>query len=241
MLSAESINKTYGSLHVLQNVNVNLEPGKITALIGPSGSGKTTLLKALSLLDPPDTGTVCVDTFKYNFPLGKLGADRPWPYVTVVFQQLFLWPHLTLKENILLPLRVSKKNYDTAYLNELVDLFEMKAFIDRYPNQASLGQRQRVALTRALVLNARYVLLDEITSSLDVEQVNVILSHLRTVRDKGIGILAITHLLHFARHLADQIIFMDAGKIVEAGGVEVIDNPQNERLKKFLSLIESAM
>jgi len=116
----------------------------------------------------------------------------------------------------------------------------MRSFMDRFPNEASLGQRQRVALARALVLEPAYILLDEITSSLDVEQIALILSELKTLRDRGIGILAVTHLLHFASEAADQIIFMDGGVVLESGGRQVLTNPQHERVKRFLSVIEAA-
>lgn len=241
MLTGERITKSFGTRTVLRGANIQVEPGKITTLIGPSGSGKTTLLRALSLLDPPDSGTISVDGTAYQFPAGRNQTVRPpWPRVTVVFQQLFLWPHLTLRQNITLPLQGRKHQDDGSYLDELVQLFDMAEFIDRFPNQASLGQRQRAALARAFVLRPEYILLDEITSSLDVEQVSAILGHLQTLRDQGIGILLITHLIGFARRAADRVVFLDDGDVLEAGGPEVIVRPAHERVQRFLSVIESA-
>lgn len=241
MLIGSDIKKAYDGQEILKGVSIELTPGKITALIGPSGSGKTTLLRALSFLEPPDSGTISIEEESYTFPLkGKEFVRPPWPHVTVVFQQLFLWPHLTLRENILLPLKDRAEKADPEYFESLIKLFEMQKFIDRYPNEASLGQRQRVALARALVLKPKYILLDEITSSLDVEQVALILSELKALRDRGIGILSITHLLHFARDAADQIVFMDSGEILEHGGREILDQPRHERVARFLSVIESA-
>jgi ABC-type polar amino acid transport system ATPase subunit len=177
----------------------------------------------------------------------------------VVFQQLFLWPHLTLLDNIKLPHQLRNKHDqkierrtssdisdktneepEQRRLEDLIELFDMKDFVNRYPNEASLGQRQRAALVRALILQPRYLLLDEITSSLDVEQIAIILSYLKRLSKKGIGILIITHLLNFAREAADKVIFVDSGQIIESGGREVLDSPKHERVKKFLSVIESA-
>lgn len=242
MLVTKNISKSFGAAHVLKGVDLEIAPGQITCLIGPSGTGKTTLLRALSLLDPPTAGSVIIEeeTFKFPLPEGVI-LKPPWPRLTVVFQQLFLWPHLTLKENILLPARNIKNAARCAQdLDKLVELFGMGHFIDRYPNQASLGQRQRVALARALMLEPTYILMDEITSSLDVEQIAKILPHLQELKKEGIGIFLITHLLGFARRAADQIAFMDDGKIVETGGPEIIDKPKSERLKQFVSTVKAA-
>lgn len=241
MLAASNITKSFGGRQIIRGVNITVEPGKITALIGPSGAGKTTLLRALSLLDCPDSGVVSVNGSTYSFPVGP--GERivpPWPRVTVVFQQLFLWPHLTLRQNITLPVENRTGRAAVSHLDELTRLFDMEEFIDRYPNQASLGQRQRAALARALVLQPELILLDEITSSLDVEQVRAILSHLQTLRDKGIGILIITHLLGFARRASDQVVFLDEGEIVEQGPPDILHSPHSERLKRFVSVVEAA-
>ncbi len=240
MLSARSIDKSFGDNHVLKNVDIDIAPGTINCLIGPSGCGKTTLLRALALLDYPEKGTVSVDDRSYGFPLQKkTKIDPPWPRVTAVFQSLFLWPHLTLRQNIMLPARNHNKEADKD-IEGLIKLFEMQGFIDNYPNQASLGQRQRVAMARALILNPHYILLDEITSALDVEQTARILTKLMHLKERDIGVFLITHAIGFAARAADQIIFMDEGRISEKGGSEVLSNPNTERLKKFLSVIELA-
>lgn len=241
MLKAYAINKSYGNTKILKDVDITVEPGEITVLIGPSGSGKTTLLKCLSLLEHPDQGTISLDGIHYNFPIPKNKQIKlPYPNLTVVFQQLFLWPHLTLRQNIILPIKKQLHKHNHDYLNELIELFDMVEFIDRYPNEVSLGQKQRTALVRALVLKPSYILLDEITSALDVEQVSKVLSHLQTLCQMGIGILIITHLIGFARRAGHNIVFLDKGKVLEAGGKEVIDSPKNGRLNQFLSVIESA-
>jgi ABC-type polar amino acid transport system ATPase subunit len=240
MLASYGIKKSLDGNEIIRGVDIEVEPGKITVLIGPSGSGKTTLLKSLSLLELPDSGRIVIDSDIYQFPLASKEVIKyPWPQVTVVFQQLFLWPHLTLYQNITMPIRKRAK-IGTSYLNELVRLFDMEDFINRYPNEVSLGQKQRTALVRSLVLNPTYILMDEITSALDVEQISKILTHLQFLKAQGIGVLITTHLIGFARRAADKVFFMENGIILESGGSELIDMPQNPRVKKFLSVIESA-
>lgn len=240
MLTGKNIVKTYRGTEILKGVNISIEPGKITSLIGPSGSGKTTLLKALSFLGTPDSGEIMIDEKKYSFPLSNNEIiTSPWPEISIVFQQLFLWPHLTIRENILLPLKVKGINRDEE-LKKFIEMFSMSDFIDNYPNQASLGQRQRAAIVRALMLKPKYLLLDEITSSLDVEQVNIILSHLGDVRDAGVGVLIVTHLINFAEQVSDRVVFLDGGQVLEEGGKEMLKNPTHPRVKKFLSMMKAA-
>lgn len=241
MLTGKKLRKSFGNVIALDDVDISIKPGQITTLIGPSGSGKTTLIRALSLLDPPDSGAISIYDKDYQFPLeNNRKIEPPWPNVTVVFQQLFLWPHMTLRENITLPLKNRNKEDSEEHLKELIKMFEMQGFIDRYPNETSLGQRQRAALARALVLNPSYILMDEITSALDVEQVSIILKHLQLLRDEGIGILVVTHLIGFARRASDQVVVIDEGKVLEIGGREVLASPKNKRVQQFLSVIESA-
>jgi len=249
MLSGESIRKGYGGVEILHGITISVNPGEITAILGPSGGGKSTLLRTLSLLDSPDCGTITCDDRHYHFPHPlKNGVRPPWPELTVVFQQLFLWPHLTLRQNIMLPLEQLRARGpvrgplpSNREVNNLLDLFELIDLADRYPNEASLGQRQRVALVRALVLRPTYLLLDEITSALDVEHVSRVLEYLRLLRAEGVGILLVTHLVGFAKSAADQIVFMDNGSILESGGSALLTAPRNERFRTFLSLVETAV
>ena len=153
MLNGTKLTKIYNGREVLKGVNIKIEPGKITSLIGPSGSGKTTLLRVLSMLDLPESGSISFNNKEYEFPLKDKNIIPPWPKISVVFQQLFIWPHLTLRKNIELPLEVRGiLEENKKYLNELYRMFKMEEFIDRFPNEASLGQRQRVALVRSLAL-----------------------------------------------------------------------------------------
>ncbi len=241
MLTATNITKSFAGRGVLNGVSAAIAPGEIVALLGPSGSGKTTLLRALALIEPPDSGRITLHDRRWDFPWPKREKRAgPWPKVTVVFQELFLWPHLSLRENILLPARnVGHQNIE-AELAEVVEALDLSGFIDRFPNEASLGQRQRIALARAALLKPDYLLLDEVTSALDIEQVHNILTFLPTLKAKGIGMLLITHHINFARRAADQILFLDGGRIVEAGPSHLLDRPQTPRLQQFLSMISAA-
>lgn len=241
MLEARNLCFNYPGKTLLKNVSLQVAEGSITAVIGPSGSGKTTLLRCLALLQPPQSGEIVVDgeVFAYPTPKGSL-VQPPWPKLTAVFQQLFLWPHLTLRQNILLPVQCRKVPRQNGDIEALIAAFDLHAFIDRYPNEASLGQRQRVAVARALMLEPRYLLLDEITSALDVEQIAKMLAYLKALRGKNTAMFMITHLLGFAREVADQVIFMDQGEIVESGNPAMLANPQTERLAAFLSVIAAA-
>jgi cystine transport system ATP-binding protein len=236
MLKASNLTKKYGERIVLDDVSLEVKLGTITSIIGPSGSGKTTLLKALSLLDLPQAGSLELDDLKYTFPIEVKDITPPWPRVSVVFQQLFVWPHLTLRKNIELPLEVRGiLNENKEYLDELYTMFDMKGFIDRFPNEASIGQRQRVALVRALALKPEYLLLDEITSSLDVEQSEIILSHLIKIKEKGVGIVMVAHDIGFAVSNADTVCFMEDGRIIKKGKpYEFLLESKNKRISSFI-------
>lgn len=230
-LSLNNIHKSYGERVILDGVNLSVEPGQINCLIGPSGAGKTTLLRIMAGLEAPDSGTLSCD-----------GAPNvTWPETTVVFQSLFLWPHMTLAENILLPARgrMTETELKTRF-EQIVTDFNLQGFVHRFPNEASGGQKQRAALARAVMLKPKYLLMDEITSALDVEQIANILIILEGLKTQGIGMLIITHLLNFAKRMADKVTFLDAGHILEEGSVSLLLQPKTDRLKEFLSLVDLA-
>ena len=230
MLTTKNITKYRQKNTVLESVGIEIKPGTITSLIGPSGAGKTTLLNVLSFSALPDIGEIVIDDKNFSFPITNGLVPKPSSTVAMVFQQLFLWPHLTLRENITLSNKMSN-----AEVEELISTFDMKEFIDRYPNQTSLGQRQRVALARAIALKPKYLLLDEVTSALDIEKIESITKYLQKLKSSGTGIVVVTHLLHFAQRISDQIVFMDKGRIIETGGKEVLSNPKESRTKEFLT------
>jgi cystine transport system ATP-binding protein len=238
MLTARSISYAVdGSRQILTDLSIAIRPGQITVLVGPSGAGKTTLLRCLAQLVHPTAGELSVDNRSYVFP-GRNNPRPPWPEVTAVFQQHFLWPHLTLRQNILLPL-VLNQRLQKERVEELIEILGLKEFVDRFPSQASLGERQRVAIARALALNPAYVLLDEITSALDVEQSCAILKHLFELKRRKIGMLLITHQLEFAKAIlerdpADQLAFLDEGRIVETGGAGCLLEPKHPRVANFV-------
>jgi ABC-type polar amino acid transport system ATPase subunit len=241
MINATQISFGYDGKKIFDDVSLRLAPGTITALLGPSGAGKTTLLKCLAGLENPQSGTLGIDATTYNFPPPPTGnPPPPWPIATVVFQQLFLWPHLSLRDNILLPVRKHDPKETTAQLEQLCSWFDMAGFIDRFPNETSRGQQQRAALARALMLKPRYLFCDEITSALDVEQVAKVLTSLEQIKAQGVGVMLITHQLGFAHRAADQILFFDQGKIIEQGTPAILDTPQTPRLQEFLNLVKAA-
>ncbi|MEK7185477.1 MAG: ATP-binding cassette domain-containing protein [Patescibacteria group bacterium] len=231
MLTTKNITKyNQEKTTVLESVDIEVKPGTITSLIGPSGAGKTTLLNVMAFSAFPDKGEITIDDKKFSFPINGELTPHASSSVAMVFQQLFLWPHLTLRENI----TISNKSSESE-VRELISAFGMEGFIDRYPNQTSLGQRQRAALARAIALKPRYLLLDEVTSALDIEQIESVVKYLEKLRSNGTGIVAVTHLLHFAKRISDQIVFMDKGRIIEIGGKEVLSDPKEARTKEFLA------
>jgi ABC-type polar amino acid transport system ATPase subunit len=235
MLQIEKICKKFAGNPVLKNISLDIKPGTITCVIGPSGAGKTTLLRTIGMLELPDSGRISIDDESYKFPLKSITGREPWPKTTIVFQQLFIWPHLTIRENILLPIGKNISSEKYKQFEKLVKTFRMNSFLDRYPNQASLGQKQRAAIVRALMLNPKYLLLDEITASLDVQQATKILSHLSLIKEQGVGILMVAHDIDFALSIADKVIFMDKGAIIKEGKpYEFLMESENSRISKFI-------
>lgn len=238
MLSCSNIKKSYGDKEIVRGVSVQFKPGTISAIIGPSGTGKSTFLRVLSLLEPADSGSIQIDGQDVHFPQEE-GSEppHPWPQLTTVFQQLFLWPHLTIRQNICLPVRKTDRVAPGGLVDQIMHELLVTEFADRYPNQVSHGQRQRAAIARAIALKPAYLLLDEITSALDVEHVGIVLDYLQRLRGEGVAIVLVTHLIGFARDAADQVIFMEHGRIEEFGTASILAEPQTARLADFLSLV----
>ena len=238
MLVGENLTKTVESKTILDNASLCVTPGTAIAIIGPNGAGKTVLLHALSLIDPPTEGLVAIDDTEYQFPGAEM-SETPWPTVTVVFQQFHLWPHMTLQDNILLPMkRNGASRYREGSFDDLVSRFRLTEVLKRYPNEASVGERQRTALARALICRPKFLLLDEVTSAQDIEHVQNMLTFFRQLKAEGVALLFVTHLLGFAGQLADEILFMDRGSIVERGNRSILSSPQSDRMKHFVSMME---
>jgi len=234
VIKAVSLAKTYGKKDILRNINLVLEPGKVNALLGPSGAGKTTLCRNLALLEMPSSGTIEMFGRRYIFPTKEKHLDVPYPLVNFVYQQLFLWPHLTNAQNILLAFddvtdEISQK------LDAYAELFGISEILEQYPNQSSIGQKQRVAITRALILNPRYIFLDEITSALDNIQVNNIKDIVRKLKSEGVGVLLVSHNLNFIQDVADCVHFMESGTILETGTPAIFAAPVTKELERFLN------
>lgn len=241
MLEATGVTRIYNGKIVLDGVDITVAPGSATVVVGPSGAGKSTLVRCLAILEKPDCGTIKMDGVAYTYSESANGLSLPWPKLTVVFQQHFLWPHLTLSDNITLPLRHRMPAQAIKHvLDELVHIFEMSEFVKRYPNEASMGQRQRVAIARAFALQPQYILLDEVTSSLDVEQSEKLFRQLLLLTGKGIGIIVVTHFLGLARAILSHVrhgsvVFLDHGKAIGNGGLELLDAPSSDRIRSFVS------
>jgi ABC-type polar amino acid transport system ATPase subunit len=238
MIFCDNLVKYYLNRKVIDNVSFSIKPGEILVATGPSGAGKSTLLKLASLIETPTEGIVRIEEKEYKFDSKNQRKVREqFPKLGVVFQNLFLWPHLTNKENILLP----QKNFDAKKEKEfdnLIKTFGITEFLEKYPNHCSLGQRQRVALVRAFLLNPKYLFLDEITSSLDIEQIGILLNYLRELKSRGIAIFLITHFLKFAQIAADQILFLEKGIIIEYGKNDILTTPKTDRLKAFITSLD---
>ena len=242
MITVENLSKDIQARRLITDISFSVPEGSALAIVGPNGAGKSVALRATGLVDPPTTGTVRIGGTTYVFPGGRTVTPPPWPSLTVVFQQLFLWPHLTLRQNALLQLRTNRDEICSKRLHQFVDLFQLGGAIDRYPNEVSLGQRQLGAIIRALVIHPRpkCLLLDECTSALDVEQTSRVLELLMQLKkhDK-LTIVFVSHLLGFAAALADQVLFIENGMAGERGGPEILARPRTDRMRRFVSLVES--
>jgi len=238
MITAQNIHKSYGEKLVLSGIDIEINPAEIVCLIGPSGCGKTTLLKIISLLEFPQQGQIQIDNRTFQFPTKeKVDVSGLYPNLTIVFQQFQLWKHLTVKENILLPVQNILADRQQLF-DELIDTLSIENILASYPYQISVGQKQRVAFARALLTKPKYLLLDEVTSSLDIEHINKIMQLIKGLAAHGTSFVLATHLIGFAKSLSDRVYFLDNGQIIESGNPEILSNPHTERLKQFLTIVE---
>ncbi|MDR7171612.1 polar amino acid transport system ATP-binding protein [Nocardia kruczakiae] len=249
MIRAERVCKNFGALQVLQGVSLEVARGQVMCLIGPSGSGKSTFLRCINHLERVNAGRLYVDgdLVGYRERGGKLYELRPRESarqrrdVGMVFQHFNLFLHRTALANVVeAPIHVKKlsRSKAVARARELLDRVGLADKADAYPAQLSGGQQQRVAIARALAMDPKLMLFDEPTSALDPELVGEVLTVMRELAQSGMTMVVVTHEMGFAREVADQLVFMDGGVVVEAGNPrEVLANPQHERTQAFLSRI----
>lgn len=246
-VEALGVRKSYGALEVLKGVDLTVRPGEVTAILGPSGSGKSTLLRVLNHLEKVDAGLVRVDgeLVGYRIKGRKLHELAPREIlrqrsqIGFVFQNFNLFPHLTVLENVMeAPVSAQRRRRDEVEA-EAIELLERVGVGDKahdYPRRLSGGQQQRVAIARALALRPKVILFDEPTSALDPELVGEVLEVIRQLARDGATLVIVTHEVGFAREVADTVVFMDGGVVVEQGSPEaVFDRPANARTREFLS------
>jgi len=241
MISFKNVNKWFGDLHVLNNINLEVAKGEVVVVCGPSGSGKSTLIRCINRLEPIQEGELIVDGMKVHDKKTNMTALRA--EIGFIFQQFNLYPHMTALENVTLaPMKVRKVKKTEAYeLGEkILDRVGLGDRVKNHPAQLSGGQQQRVAIARGLCMRPKIMLFDEPTSALDPEMINEVLDVMRDLAQEGMTMMVVTHEMGFAREVANRVVFMDDGKIIEvATPHDFFTNPQTERGKFFLSKILS--
>lgn len=235
----DHVDKHYGDLHVLQDINLEIKRGEVVVVIGPSGSGKSTLCRTINRLETIDSGTITLDG--KELPAEGKGLAKLRAEVGMVFQSFNLFAHKTILQNVTLgPMKVRKlkKAEAEAEAKKLLDRVGVGAQAAKYPAQLSGGQQQRVAIARALAMKPQVMLFDEPTSALDPEMVKEVLDVMVSLAKEGMTMIVVTHEMGFARMAADRVVFMADGQIVESNTpAEFFDNPQSERAKDFLGKI----
>jgi general L-amino acid transport system ATP-binding protein len=239
IIVVQNLQKWYGKFHALRGVSLNIDRGEVVVLMGPSGSGKSTLIRTFNALEDYQQGLIEIDGIPLTDDLKNIDAIRQ--EVGMVFQQFNLFPHLTVLDNITLAPRWVKK-FSKAKSQEIaMQLLERVGILEqaqKYPNQLSGGQQQRVAIARALAMQPKIMLFDEPTSALDPEMVREVLDVMRSLATTGMTMVVVTHEVGFAREVADRVVLMDGGLLVEAATpTEFFQRPQEERTKKFLAQI----
>ncbi|MDN4615910.1 amino acid ABC transporter ATP-binding protein [Leifsonia sp. F6_8S_P_1B] len=249
MVLAEGVSKSFGSNEVLKSISLSVRPGEVLCIIGPSGSGKSTFLRCINHLEVVDRGRLSVDgeVVGYRqhgdklYELKPKEAARQRREIGMVFQRFNLFPHMTALENIIeAPIRVKglPKARAVERAKELLARVGLADKGDHYPSQLSGGQQQRVAIARALAMDPKLMLFDEPTSALDPELVGEVLDVMKELARSGMTMIVVTHEMGFAREVADELVFMDGGVVVEAGDPrEVLANPQHQRTQAFLSKV----
>ncbi|MDJ0960929.1 MAG: amino acid ABC transporter ATP-binding protein [Acidimicrobiia bacterium] len=241
-IQVRDLHKYFGELEVLRGIDFEVAAGEVVCVIGPSGSGKSTLLRCVNRLEEPTSGTILIEGEDITDP--EANIDQLRAKIGMVFQQFNLFPHLNVLRNLTIAQRKvlgrsdDEANQVAAAMLERVGLSDK---IDEFPARLSGGQQQRVAIARALCMNPDMMLFDEPTSALDPELIGEVLDVMRTLADEGMTMMVVTHEMGFAHNVADRVVFMDGGVIVEDGPPDqVLGNPQHERTRKFLRAVAQA-
>jgi putative glutamine transport system ATP-binding protein len=239
IIKFQNVNKWFGDFHVLQNINLSIDEGEVVVVLGPSGSGKSTLLRCINRLESITDGELTVDNVRVHDK--KTDINRLRQEIGMVFQHFNLYPHKTVLENITLaPMKVRKMSKEAAekIAMEYLEKVGIPEKANAYPAQLSGGQQQRVAIARGLAMKPKIMLFDEPTSALDPEMIGEVLDVMRQLATEGMTMVIVTHEMGFAREVADRIIFMDGGNILEiAAPDEFFQNPREERTRQFLSKV----
>lgn len=238
MIEIKNLHKSYNKNEILKGVDLKVEKSEVVVIIGPSGSGKSTLLRCVNYLEVPTSGTITIngETIDRAVNINTIRAE-----VGMVFQHFNLFPHMTVIENIILaPMKVKGISEEEARKTalDLLDRVGLKEKADSYPSQLSGGQQQRVAIARALAMKPMVMLFDEPTSALDPEMVNEVLDVMKELAESGMTMMVVTHEMGFARQVADRVLFVDGGKILEQGSpADIFDHPKEARTKEFLAKV----
>ena len=239
MISIRNLKKSFGDLHVLKGIDLDVRRGEKVVVLGPSGSGKSTMLRCINALEDADSGTITVDGVEVTSR--RTNINRLREHLGMVFQRFNLWPHKTVLENVMLGQMVVSGRSKAEARERALKMLErvgLAAKADEYPVRLSGGQQQRVGIARALAMDPKAILFDEPSSALDPELVGEVLAVMKSLADEGMTMIVVTHEITFAREVADRVIFMDGGVIVEQGNPEdVLVHPKEERTRAFLKRV----